>query len=180
HRYGSDRSFNNVLRFDGETGEFIDEFVTSGSGGLNQPSNIVFGPDGHLYVISGSILRYDGVSGEFIDVFAVRRSQDALIDLAFGPDGNLYVSSLTADAVIRYDGTTGELIDVFASGGGLDAPAGLAFGPDEYLYVASGRSDQVLRYDAASGQFDRVVVERNAGELDNPQICCSDPTVIST
>jgi hypothetical protein len=37
---------NEVLRYDGATGAFIDAFVTAGSGGLVDPSGITFGPDG--------------------------------------------------------------------------------------------------------------------------------------
>ena len=65
---------SSVLRFDGTTGEFIDVFVSPGSGGLHGPRALVFGPDGNLYVNSnqpgpGSVLRYDGTTGAFIDPF---------------------------------------------------------------------------------------------------------------
>ncbi|MCH8047776.1 MAG: SMP-30/gluconolactonase/LRE family protein [Planctomycetes bacterium] len=40
---------NGVLRFDGETGALIDEFIPSGFGGLTQTSFVHFGPDGLLY-----------------------------------------------------------------------------------------------------------------------------------
>ncbi|MEM8861578.1 MAG: choice-of-anchor Q domain-containing protein, partial [Chloroflexota bacterium] len=54
------------------TGSSLGSFVSSGSGGLDKPSDISFGPDGHFYVLSGAtdeILRYDGQTGAFIDVF---------------------------------------------------------------------------------------------------------------
>lgn len=41
-----------VVRFNGQTGEFIDIFVQPASGGLTAPTALVFGPDGHLYVNS--------------------------------------------------------------------------------------------------------------------------------
>ena len=50
---------NNVLRFDGNTGNFLGEFIPPGSGGLSNPDTIVFGPDGNgddksdIYVASG-------------------------------------------------------------------------------------------------------------------------------
>src|SRR2546426_374593 len=47
-----DSGNNRVLRYDGTTGAFIDEFIASGSGGLTNPENIQIGPDGHLYVSS--------------------------------------------------------------------------------------------------------------------------------
>ena len=66
---------NTVLRYDGATGGFIDVFVLPGSGGLIVPVDLVFGPDGNLYVASaenngnGSVLRYDGHTGAFLDAF---------------------------------------------------------------------------------------------------------------
>ena len=57
-------------------GDFIDAFVGFGSGGLDRPRSLVFGPDGHLYVSSAGtdfftflVLRYDGATGAFIDAF---------------------------------------------------------------------------------------------------------------
>jgi hypothetical protein len=68
-------SGNGVNRYDGETGAFIEVFVSQGSGGLSVPVGLRFGPDENLYVASatttgdGSVLRYDGETGAFIDAF---------------------------------------------------------------------------------------------------------------
>ena len=81
-------SSDSVLRYDGQTGEFIDQFVTSGSGGLNQPAFLVFGPDGNLYVSSGNaanrssdnVLRYDGTplrSGHIVQDVLAQESQES-------------------------------------------------------------------------------------------------------
>jgi DNA-binding beta-propeller fold protein YncE len=77
-----------VARFDGETGAFIDTFVASNAGGLNEPSGIGFGPDGNFYVasvFSDAILRYDGQSGAFLDTFA-SDSLDAPFFFVFVPE----------------------------------------------------------------------------------------------
>ena len=69
---------NSVERYDANTGDFLGDFVTSGSGGLLNPIGVVYGPDGNIYVTSGglngmtnssSVNRYDGTTGAFIDNF---------------------------------------------------------------------------------------------------------------
>jgi DNA-binding beta-propeller fold protein YncE len=93
-----------VERFDGKTGAFLNYFVAPGSGGLEHPSYVVFGPDGtsdgklDLYVAAthvGTILRYDGTTGAFKGVFVAVGSGglDAPQGVVFGPNGNLFVAS---------------------------------------------------------------------------------------
>ncbi|MHC5931552.1 MAG: SMP-30/gluconolactonase/LRE family protein, partial [Nostoc sp.] len=63
---------NSVLRYEEKTGEFIDEFVPNGSGGLQGTTGLTIGPDNNLYVssiLNGSIQRYDGKTGNFISTF---------------------------------------------------------------------------------------------------------------
>ena len=122
-----------ILRFDGRTGVFLNTFVSKGSGGLEFANDVVFGPDGNLYVINSGeeILRYDGRTGAFLNVFIPSRGSDLefLDTLGFGPDGNLYVSDSTTARDLRYDGQTGAFLDTFVSrgSGGLETPAGLVF-----------------------------------------------------
>jgi sugar lactone lactonase YvrE len=65
---------NRVLRFD-PNGNYIDDFVMAGSGGLNDPQDMTIGPDGDLYVESSiqgvgfAVLQYNGKSGEFVGMF---------------------------------------------------------------------------------------------------------------
>jgi DNA-binding beta-propeller fold protein YncE len=121
---------NSVLEYDEITGAFIKTFISSGSGGLKEPLDLTFGPDGNLYVVSratDSILKYNGTTGEFINAF-VQSGSGGLknpIDLDFGSDGNLYVSNSglnggfgepapinnSANNVLKYNGTTGEFIN---------------------------------------------------------------------
>jgi glucose/arabinose dehydrogenase len=113
---------NAVLRYDGTTGSFIDIFVASGTGQLNDPWEIEFGPDGNLYArTSGdAILRFDGTTGDFIDRFAEGDPEfgDDFVGFDFGYDGNLYVANHSGEkGILRFDGITGEFIDVFIAGG---------------------------------------------------------------
>src|SRR5947209_1759905 len=65
--YVGSHANNSVLRYSATTGDFIDAFVPAGSGGLEHPFALVFGPDGNLYVISSGgpnkVMRYDGTTG---------------------------------------------------------------------------------------------------------------------
>jgi streptogramin lyase len=125
-----------ILRFDGRAGAFLNTFVSRGSGGLGFANDVVFGPDGNLYVLNvldngAEILRYDGRTGAFLNVFISSGSGGLQFPdtLRFGPDGNLYVSDSNSAAILRFDGQTGAFLDTFVSrgSGGLETPAGLVF-----------------------------------------------------
>ncbi|MBE9161963.1 MULTISPECIES: hypothetical protein [Microcoleaceae] len=49
-----------ILRYNGKTGQFIDVFAAGNqqAGGLNGPNGLLFAPDGYLYVTTqGSVAR---------------------------------------------------------------------------------------------------------------------------
>jgi hypothetical protein len=96
---------NQILRFDGRTGSFLDVFVASGSGGLTQPLDPAFGPGGMLYVSGGDfggIFRYDS-TGTFVDNIASGLSNVG--GLTFGNDGSLYIADRSANQIMRYNGS---------------------------------------------------------------------------
>jgi DNA-binding beta-propeller fold protein YncE len=119
---------DSVRRYDGKTGVFIDTFACGN--GMVQPRNVIYGPDGNLYVTSGNnrVLRFDGESGSFIDTFVAPESGglDDPYGLEFGADGNLYVVSRKTKSVLRYDGRTGAFLNSFVSAG-LAGQAYVAF-----------------------------------------------------
>jgi DNA-binding beta-propeller fold protein YncE len=121
------------LKYSGSTGSYIEEFVQAGSGGLLEPTEILFGPDSNLYVCDRSgnnVLRYDGSSGEYLDEFisSIAGGLNNPSGMAFGPDGKFYVSSSGSDQVLRYEGS-GALSDAFITSGteGLDSNSTLLF-----------------------------------------------------
>jgi hypothetical protein len=67
-----------VLRYDGQSGAFLDAFVPRGSTVATITRGLAFGPDGNLYLGSidttnsayDGILRVNGTTGAFMDVFA--------------------------------------------------------------------------------------------------------------
>jgi len=165
--YVSSLGTHGVLRYDDATGAFIDEFISAGSGGLNQPHGILERCDDILVASFGtdSVLRYDRATGSFIDVFiSAATGLDNPVYMRYGPDGRIYISSQGSDEVLRYsfDGT---FVDAFvtAGSGGLDGPSGFAFGPDGRLYVAGRFSANVIAYDAATGAFDEVIADATFG-----------------
>jgi len=100
-----------VLRYNGITGAFIDVFVSAGSGGLTNGQGLTFGPDGNLYVANtlpiGEVLRYDGVTGASMGTFVSTAA--GLVNpryLHFGPNGDLFVSEISG-SIFSFDGSTG-------------------------------------------------------------------------
>lgn len=87
-----------IDRYELASGQFLDTFIKTGSGGLFSPSELTFGPGGDLFVVNNlpdagadNLLRFDGVTGNFVSVFAGPLFVPQ--DLAFGSDGDLYVSN---------------------------------------------------------------------------------------
>ncbi len=164
---------NSILRYDGTTGAFIDEYFTGAAG------DMIIGPDGDFYVANvatNSILRYDGATGAPLGTFASGGGLSGPGGLVFGPDGNLYVTSSQTDSVLRYNGTTGAFIDQFVlpNTEDLGNPVGLAFGPDGNLYVSNhGRGGSrgpynVLVFNGTTGAYVKEFFEDGAGNLDEP------------
>ncbi|MHC4990068.1 MAG: SMP-30/gluconolactonase/LRE family protein [Planctomycetota bacterium] len=171
HLYVATGDAPSVLKFDGNSGAFLEAFVvndpdtpTDETGGLAGPRGLIFGPDGDLYVSSGisdQVLAYDGQSGAFVRVAAEGGGLNGPIGLDFGPDGNLYVAGGLSNAVHKYDGRTGLSMGVFANATQLVNATGLLFGPDGALYVASGTNSLVMRFDGATGDSMGVFASGN-------------------
>ncbi|HEY6248045.1 MAG TPA: hypothetical protein VIX17_29195 [Pyrinomonadaceae bacterium] len=163
----ADNRNNSVLEYD-SAGHFLRTFVTAGSGGLNQPGCVVFGPDGNVYVSSvaspTAILRYNGQTGAFMGNFVPPGEGGALnlTGITFGQNGNLFAADYTAVNVKEYDGTTGAFLRVFATTAVPSVTAGTGqvvtsqpseplFGPDGYFYLAA--EADIEEFDGSSGAF---------------------------
>jgi hypothetical protein len=155
-------SNNNVKRYDGRTGQFLGEFVVSGSGGLDHAAGITFGPDGNLYVASGGW----GDNGGIVGLAAVLR----------------YEGPTSPDQL-----PPGTFLGTFVQpgSGGLNSPFALLFGPDgnadgqQDLYVGTflghgtnfkskNGTSAILRYDGVTGAFIDAFVPFGSDGMDNP------------
>ncbi|HEX5036050.1 MAG TPA: Calx-beta domain-containing protein [bacterium] len=161
----SSQNTHNVLRYNGTTGAFIGEFVVAGSGGLDGPDGMAFGPDGNLYVLDfepDKIFRFDGSTGAFIDEFV--SSGTSGDDLILGPDQNFYAADFD-NAIVRKVTPSGVSSAFATAGENLDF---LVFGPDGNLYVSDSAKDSVFRFDGTTGALIDTFVTAGAGGLSAP------------
>jgi DNA-binding beta-propeller fold protein YncE len=180
--------FSYISRYNGTTGAFIDQFVPPNTGppngGLFDPTGIVFGPNGNLFVAdlsNGSVDEFDHITGSFTAFVTAGNPPSPLAgpeSVAFGPDGNLYVTDVTTSTVHRYNGTTGAYIDEFIpNSGGLVQPIDLKFGPGGNLYVTDGMG-RVATFDGTTGAHLSDFVPTYSSTLVIPQFLVFNSTAI--
>ena len=109
--------FNSVICYNGTTGAYQ---TTLSGGNLRSPYDLIFGPDGDIYVAdydNNRVVRYDSATGQCMGAFVAPNSGGLTYPsgLAFGPDGSLFVTSTFDGKIRRYDGSTGAFLDVFVS-----------------------------------------------------------------
>lgn len=152
----SSRNTNSVKRFDGATGEFVDDFIGPEAGGLRTTQEILLAPNGDL-IVSGlgnqQILSYDyrtgGSKGAFTSGYSLREPTK----MTWGPDGNLYVSQW---------GDSRHTVAVFGSNGAfireatpsIPDPMQHAWDTDGSLLVVYWGTKDVRRFDADGNQLE--------------------------
>lgn len=143
---------NSVRMYDAQTGEFIRNWAPPGIGGLQDTQEVIYGPDGFVYV-SGfgtpEILKFDGVTGKYLGPFTSGYELDSPTKISWGPDGLMYVSqwgqSSSKRNVVRFNPATGEFIDEFTT----DNPLGASdqdWDADGNMYLASYFEKRVIKY----------------------------------
>jgi sugar lactone lactonase YvrE len=164
-----------VLRFDAN-GNFVDAFVSAGSGGIDGPHGLTFGPDVNgddvpeLYVTgrnSFNVVRYDGATGQPLGSLYTSGS-GALSwpeGLTVGPGGVVYVASTGTNQVQKYDAVTGAYLGA-VSHSALVGPKDVKFGPDGLMYVVSSGNDRLERFTASGAYLDDYVPAGSGGMTD--------------
>jgi len=169
---------NDVLAFNAQTGASLGVFVQPGAGGLNEPCELVIGPNNDVFVSGGighKVFRYGGQSGAFLQSYTLPSSDDPR-GIAFGPDGNMYVSDATAHTVLKFNPVTGANLGVFATA--TAAPIGISFGSDGNLYAAIASTTQssmdgyVQRFNGSTGASMGAFA---SGHMNNPQALTFGP-----
>jgi DNA-binding beta-propeller fold protein YncE len=176
-------SNHRILRFNGQTGAFIDTFIPSGTQYIAQPQNLIFRGQ-YLYISNGDtrcIARYDAQTGQFVDLFSSLQPSGVPQGFKFGSDGNIYTSDSGTNAVRRYDGSTGQFIDTFvpAGSGGLNGTEDVLFNVDGSLLATSFANSRILRYDGTSGAFLNVFASGNGLNSPTYMLLVPEPTAVA-
>ena len=157
--------YANAYSWDRLTGRELFYPATGGArftdgGTLNDPTDMAFGPDGHLYVTNEDatrgVQRFDGATGAFIDVFCTPGT--VVFGCTYGPDGHLYVTTASGN-VMRYNGATGAYMGDFVTG--LGGGAGKPQFRDGDLYVTQGQ--RILRISGTGVNLGEFVVTGSGG-----------------
>ena len=148
----SSRATNSVKRYDGVTGEYVDDFIAPGAGGLGSTQEVLFAPNGNLIVsgfLTDAILEFHPKTGAFLGDFTSGYALRNPTKMSWGPDGDLYVSQWAgSNKVARFDGATGAFVaEVTPS---LDRAMQPAWDADGSLYVAIFGSGEVRRFGSGS------------------------------
>ncbi len=164
-----------IQEFSGQTGAVIGTFIAPGSGGMDVPRALAFGPDGNLYVLSdgpASVLEFNGATGAFIGTFVGAETGPGSLGtvygngMTFGPNGDLFISNTFPNGgggsnVLEFNGSTGAYVQTLTGGLAFTAEQ-LIFGPGGILYVANNSASCPAMGNPAGG----VLTYGGAGFVD--------------
>lgn len=141
-----------IMKFHGQTGAYLSDFVNTSEAGFSGSRAIAFGPDGNLYVAGAninSVLRFDGATGAFKDVFAAGNGMSGTVGLTFAPNGDLFVGAAISNAVYRFN-SAGQFQRTYG-GGSLSNATGVLIDSQNRLLVAYSVSNRIQRYNLTTG-----------------------------
>ncbi len=141
------KSGNSVVGF--EPTSAAPFYAASGLAAFGQPpGDVAFGPDGRMYVSSGTAVRVFDPAGTLLDTI----TGGGLIGasgLAFGPGGDLFVVSNVNDLVIRFkhNGTAWQFRSSFEAI--ASDPHGIAIDPAGSVWVSDSANGKLYEFDEA-------------------------------
>lgn len=154
----NNRGNNAIQKYDA-TGQYLGDFISPSSGGLNGPEDIIFHPDGTVLVTghnNTSIKKYDGKTGSYISDFSKGYQLKKPSKMSIGPDSLIYVTQwdATQNKVVRFD-LQGNYVDEFTS---IGAPEGLGhvWDKNKNFYISiygMGGNGTVHRFDSAGNDM---------------------------
>lgn len=192
-------AFNGILEFNGTTGAFVGPFVNGGYLGQNCGSQgclfganaMVYGPNGNIYVTSGSndmVIEYNGTTGAYVGKF----TSSQLVfptGIAVRPNGtpragNILVTTRHLDPgnpndthkILEFDKTTRALVTTGATfAAGFRNPGALYWHSLGSLLVidrsltetAPNFADRIMRLHRDSGAFQGYFTAVNDNRLHN-------------
>ncbi len=171
--YVSCQNTTRVYRFNGQTGQFIDEFIKPGAGGLTQPLGIAF--QGNFFYVSSytgdSVLQYNAINGNFVKNFILpgAGTLDGAYDIQFDTVGNVWVCSQLNDKVLKYNATTGAFISetLAPAGKTMDGPSNLLLDAQGNLFISAVDSNNI--FVIPSGGAIKELVPPGSSGLSSPR-----------
>jgi DNA-binding beta-propeller fold protein YncE len=141
---------NRIVLVD-NNGNFIENFVGPGVGGLHGPTGMAIGPDGNLYVANASagannILKFNGQTGAPLGVFASGLNGPTALRYD-SVDGNFYTTNFGnfAGTTVSKINSAGTVLGTFGTGHNL--PTSLAVDGTGNIYVGEFGTGTVNKYD---------------------------------
>ncbi len=140
HFYIANRDGNNILRYT-MNGQFVEEFVSAGLGGLSWPQEVLFHPEDGTMLVTGfnntKIKQYDGSTGDFLGDFSKNYNLSNPTKIILGADDLIYVTQwgATQNKVVRFD-LDGNFVDEWSSVG-VPEGCGMAWDSAGNLYVTT-------------------------------------------
>jgi hypothetical protein len=198
--YISDIGDNTVKQFDANTGAYEGTFVTAGSGGINVPVGIDFGPGHNLLVATRdrnpftTVAEFDGQTGAPLGSLVPGSNPNApwsARGIVRGPGHKLFVADIGdfgrsgqhPGQVRMYDDQTGQFLGSLQAPGFYEAqfnPRGVIIGPDGNLYVSTrepgATGGDIFKFNSITGAFlGDFITSTPANDLNSPGVPAFGP-----
>lgn len=144
-------NINNVARFDYDTGDFVDEFVT----GVDRAMGHAWDAEGNYYLASfgtPSVIKYNSEGERLMTIGSAQLAGPVNVWIK-NSQKQLFVVDWPNGTVKIFNMETGEFQGNFISG--MQRVEGFLFGENNALYLCDWLANSVNEYDATSGSLRR-------------------------